>query len=182
MIKIALQDFLEEVKRFNEEAFYMLQIPVNIKASVSLDENVCIDRVFAICPIKETLYTENFDGDNLDCLTDVPFSRISNISEQELAQILMQLKCNMFELSVADYEAHYDCKVTEVETKTKQLMMTVAVEVECDKNFDIDELTIDEISFSNPEVKDIHSVTTDIIEDVTLEDDDYDDDDEEEYR
>lgn len=172
MITTTLKNFLAEVQRFNEEAFYILQIPVNIEATVSLDENISIDRVFAICPIKETLYTEKFDGDNLDWCKNIPFSEISNISEKELAQILMQLKCNMFELSVADYEAHYNCKVTEVETTTKQLILTVSVSVECEKDFDINELTIDEISFTNPEVKDIHSVTTDIIEDVTLEDDD----------
>ena len=169
---ITLEHFLSEVKRFNREAMYFLQIPVNIKSTISTsDENSSIDRVFAICPIKETLYTENFEcanlDVNLDCLKDISFDEIADMfSEEELAQIIMQLKCDMFELSVADYEAHYNCKAKEVETELRQLMLTVACEIDCTEDFDIDELTIDTISFSNSEVHAITQCRCDIAEEV----------------
>lgn len=48
-----------------------------------------------------------------------------------------------------------------------QLILTVAVEIEVDEDFDIDELYIDEISFTNPEVERVLYSNCDIVEDVT---------------
>jgi hypothetical protein len=45
-----------------------------------------------------------------------------------------------------------------------QLIMTVAVEIEVDEDFDIDELYIDEISFTNPEVERVLYSSCEIVE------------------
>ena len=114
MNKITFNNFLAEVKRFNQKALYILQIPVNLSKTVEKDSVVSnsIERIWAICPHKRIIYTETFliNGcDNLQDLSYIQFSEL--VTEEELAQILMQLKSNMYDISYNEYELLYNTKV-----------------------------------------------------------------------
>ena len=169
MNKITFNNFLAEVKRFNQKALYILQIPVNLSKTVEKDSVVSnsIERIWAICPHKRIVYTETFliNGcDNLQDLSYIQFSEL--VTEEELAQILMQLKSNMYDISYNEYELLYNTKVKRPKEYNKQVILTVAVDIDTTKNFDIEKLSIDEISFTNSEVLSVNSVNCDIAEEV----------------
>ena len=171
MKSITFNKFVEEVKRFNQKALYILQIPVNLSQSVEkqsvVSDSATIERVWAICPIKKKVYTETFSIDDSDNLNDLSFNQVAKtITEKELAQILMQLKSNMYDLSYEDFQLLFNVKVRRPKPYEKRVILTVAVDIYTTKNFDIDLLCIDEISFTNPEVLAVNSANCDIAEEV----------------
>ena len=171
MKSITFKKFVEEVERFNQKALYILQIPINLSKSVETQSVVLqsktIERIWAICPIKKKVYTETFLIDDSDNLNDLSFIQVAKtITEDELAQILMQLKSNMYDLSYEEFELLYNVKVRRPKHYEKQVILTVAVDIDTTKNFDIDTLCIDKISFSNSEVLAVNSAQCDIAEEV----------------
>lgn len=166
---ISFKNFSEAVMGFNAEAFYILQIPVNIYSTNSEDS---IEQIWAICPIRKTLFSQTFfTTGETDNIRDVSFEHAEQIlSEVEFAQILAQLNSNMFELNEFDYELHYDGRVAH------KLILTLAVEIESPAAFDINQLNIENIVFKNNEVS-VKSYNLDIIEKIDDEDG-YDEDDE----
>ena len=173
MKSITFNKFVAGVERFNQKALYLLQIPINLSQSVDLQsvETQSIERIWAICPIKKKVYTETFliddsDSDNLCELTFIQVAKI--ITEEELAQILMQLKSNMYDLSYGEFEFLYNVKVRRPKHYEKRIILTVAVNIDTTKNFDIDNLCIDEISFNNSEVLAVNSAHCDIVEETFL--------------
>ncbi len=171
MKSIIFNKFVEEIKRFNQKGLYILQIPVNLSQSVEkksvVSDSATIERVWAICPIKKKVYTETFSIDDRDNLNDLSYNQIAqSITEEELAQILMQLKSNMYDLSYEEYELLYNTKVRRPKPYEKRVILTVAVDIDTTKNFDIDLLCIDEISFTNPEVLAVNFANCDMAEEV----------------
>ena len=171
MKSITFKKFTSEVERFNQKALYILQIPVNLSKTVEkqsvVSGSATIERIWAICPYKKKVYTETFFIEDRDNLKDLSYNQIAqSITEEELAQILMQLKSNMYDLSYEEYELLYNTKVRRPKPYEKRVILTVAVDIDVTKNFDIDYLSIDEISFTNPEVITVNSANCDIIEQV----------------
>jgi hypothetical protein len=222
--------FIERLKEYNENALYFLTFQVNLsKTKVCSIEN-SIDRIFAICPVKQTIYIENYDIEDVDNMRDINFSDIDKyMTENEMSQVLLLMQKRLYHTSYLDFIYKYEQELLErlsmkdfsnedelnevclaiqkilkvtygdnagmffsdaarksatltqtekrnilieyIETEldslcSTNLILTVAVEVEYIEDFDIDDISIEDIIFSNKEILNVSTVNCDIVEEV----------------
>ena len=221
------ENLIKYLQQFNENALYFLTFQVNL-SKTKVENN--IDRIFAICSVKKTIYIENYDIENVDNMRDINFSDIDKyMTDSEMSLVMLQMQKRLYNTSYLDYFYKYEQDLLErlsmkdfsnedelnavclsiqdilkvtygdnagmffsddkrksatltqkekrdilieyIQTEldslcSKQLILTVAVEVEYIEEFDIDEISVEDITFSNKEILYVSTVNCDIAEEV----------------
>jgi len=100
------QQLIEALNKFNENALYFLTFQVNLSKTKSQNS---IDRIFAICPAKQTIYIENYDFIDCDNMRDIHFSDIEQyMTEKEMSDLLLLMQKRLYKTSYLDYFYKYE--------------------------------------------------------------------------
>jgi len=100
------KQFIKYVKGFNEPALYFLTFQVNLSKTKVQNG---IDRVYAICPVKDKIYIDYFDINGAVYKRCINFSDIDKyITEDEMSLIMLQMKKRMYKISHVDYFDIYE--------------------------------------------------------------------------
>jgi len=109
------QQFIEALNKFNENALYFLTFQVNLSKNLLFSKSHnSIDRIFAICPAKQTIYIENYDFIDCDNIRSIHFSDIEQyMTEKEMSDLLLLMQKRLYKTSYIDYFFKYESNLLE---------------------------------------------------------------------
>jgi len=122
------QQLIKALNKFNENALYFLTFQVNLSKTKSQNS---IDRIFAICPAKQTIYIENYDFIDCDNMRDIHFSDIEQyMTEKEMSDLLLLMQKRLYNTSYIDYFYKYESNLLE-ELSMKDFSNTTVLHEVC---------------------------------------------------
>ena len=141
---------LQMQKRLYKKSYldFIYKYESNLFHSLCMKDFSNRDELSNVCLEIQTLLNVTY-GDNAGMFFSDDKRRSATLTEQEKKAILIEY---------IERELDY--------LNSKQLILTVAVEVEYIQDFDIDELSIEDIIFSNKEILNVSTVNCDIAEEV----------------
>jgi hypothetical protein len=105
------ENLIKYLQQFNENALYFLTFQVNL-SKTKVENN--IDRIFAICPVKQTIYIESYDIEDVDNMRDINFSDIDKyMTDSEMSLVMLQMRKRLYNTSYLDFIYKYEQELLE---------------------------------------------------------------------